>query len=129
VRLGDVEIKEPRHGASWFVCGHPVGHLVLHVAISVKSCVTGYTGSDCSKKTSEESLNYSPALLGLIITLFIIVCALAAGLLFMIRQISAYKEDMAHYQLLLQGQEESSHGVVVYCNVGCRQRRWRIRVV
>jgi hypothetical protein len=76
-------------------------------------CVrTGYTGSDCSKKTSEESLNYSPALLGLIITLFIIVCALAAGLLFMIRQISAYKEDMAHYQVL-QGQEESSHGVVV----------------
>jgi hypothetical protein len=61
---------------------------------------TGYTGSDCSKKTSEESLNYSPALLGLIITLFIIVCALAAGLLFMISQISAYKEDMAHCQVL-----------------------------
>ena len=59
-----------------------------------------------------SSLNYSPALLGLIITLFIIVCALAGGLLFMVRQIAAYKDDMAHYEVL-KGEEESSHGVVV----------------
>ncbi len=69
----------------------------------------GYTGADCSKTASEESLNYSPALLGLIITLFIIVCALAAGLLFMVRQLAAYKEDMAHYEVL-RGEDESSHG-------------------
>jgi hypothetical protein len=67
---------------------------------------TGYTGSDCSMKSSEKSFNYFPALVGLIMTLFIIVCALAAD------QTTAYKEDMAHYQVQL-GQEESSHGVVV----------------
>lgn len=80
--------------------------------LSSWSLPAGYTGGDCTKKQTEESLNYSPALLGLIITLFIIVCALAAGLLFMVRQIAAYKEDMTHYQVL-QGQEESTHGVVV----------------
>ena len=72
----------------------------------------GYTGADCVKK-EESTLNYSPALLGLIITLFVIVCALAAGLLFMVRQIAAYKEDMAHYEVLKGSEEESSHGVVV----------------
>lgn len=76
-------------------------------------CVcSGYTGADCTKSESESSLNYSPALLGLIITLFIIVCALAAGLLFMVRQIAAYKDDMAHYEVL-KGEDESSHGGVV----------------
>ena len=53
------------------------------------------------------TLNYSPALLGLIITLFVIICILIASVLYMVRQISAYKEDMANYQAL-QGQ--SQHG-------------------
>jgi hypothetical protein len=75
--------------------------------------IIGYTGADCTKADSEASLNYSPALLGLIITLFIIVCALAAGLLFMVRQIAAYKDDMAHYEVLKGGEDDSSHGVVV----------------
>jgi hypothetical protein len=75
--------------------------------------VPGYTGSDCAKSTSDGSLNYSPALLGLIITLFVIVCALAAGLLFMVRQIAAYKDDMAHYEVLKGAEDESSHGGVV----------------
>jgi hypothetical protein len=52
-------------------------------------------------------------LLGLIITLFVIVCALAAGLLFMVRQIAAYKDDMAHYEVLKGAEDESSHGGVV----------------
>lgn len=72
-------------------------------------CNNGYTGADCTKSDGDSDLNYSPALLGLIITLFIIVCALAAGLLFMVRQIAAYKEDMAHYEVL-KGEDESSHG-------------------
>jgi len=76
-------------------------------------CNNGYTGADCSKTATDDSLNYSPALLGLIITLFIIVCALAAGLLFMVRQIAAYKDDMAHYEVLKGGEDESSHGGVV----------------
>ncbi len=37
------------------------------------------------------------------------MCALAAGLLFMVRQLAAYKEDMAHYEVL-RGEDESSHG-------------------
>lgn len=88
-------------------------HAVLCV-LNDRYCVdspSGYTGADCTKQEGED-LNYSPALLGLIITLFVIVCALAAGLLFMVRQIAAYKEDMAHYEVL-KGEDESSHGVVV----------------
>mmetsp|Transcript_581 Transcript_581/g.1023 ORF Transcript_581/g.1023 Transcript_581/m.1023 type:complete len:300 (-) Transcript_581:176-1075(-) len=73
-------------------------------------CNQGYTGADCSKSESETALNYSPALLGLIITLFIIVCLLGAGLLFMVRQIAAYKDDIAHYEVLKGSEEESAHG-------------------
>lgn len=76
-------------------------------------CNRGYTGSDCTRTTEETSSNYSPALLGLIITLFIIVCCLAIGLLFMVRQISAYKDDLAHYEVLKGGDEDSAHGGVV----------------
>lgn len=89
-----------------FITRH-VGFLFRHFLSS------GYTGADCSKTATDDSLNYSPALLGLIITLFIIVCALAAGLLFMVRQIAAYKDDMAHYEVLKGGEDESSHGGVV----------------
>lgn len=75
-------------------------------------CNRGYTGSDCTRSI-EETSNYSPALLGLIITLFIIVCCLAIGLLFMVRQISAYKDDLAHYEVLKGGEDDSTHGGVV----------------
>jgi len=63
-------------------------------------CNNGYTGNDCSQKTSSQSLNYSPALLGLIITLFIIIVGLGGSIVYMVRQISAYKEDMANYAAL-----------------------------
>ncbi|KAJ1391293.1 hypothetical protein B484DRAFT_439616, partial [Ochromonadaceae sp. CCMP2298] len=75
-------------------------------------CNKGYGGLDCGKNEA-SGLNYSPALLGLIITLFIIVCMLAAGLLFMVRQIAAYKDDLAHYEVLKGHDEESTHGGVV----------------
>jgi len=71
-------------------------------------CNTGYTGADCSQKQSTTTtLNYSPALLGLLITLFVIICTLVGSILYMVRQISAYKEDMANYQAL---QGASNHG-------------------
>ena len=54
---------------------------------------------------STESLNYSPALLGLIITLFIIILLLIAGIGLMIKQIAAYKEDMTNYQVLKSGED------------------------
>jgi hypothetical protein len=62
-------------------------------------CNHGYTGSACTLKEQEESLNYSPTLLGLIITLFVIIGTLVAGILLMIRQLSAYKEDLTNYQV------------------------------
>lgn len=72
-------------------------------------CNNGYEGSDCGDETSTKaSSNYSPALLGLIITLFIIILALIGSLLFMVRQLSAYKEDLANYQVLKGGEEENS---------------------
>jgi hypothetical protein len=57
---------------------------------------------------SEEDLNYSPALLGLIITLFIIITLLIAGIGLMIKQIAAYKEDMTNYQVLKSGEDNES---------------------
>ena len=59
----------------------------------------GYKGKDCSTKSSSsgDDLNYSPALLGLIITLFVIIALLVGGIFLMIRQLAAYKEDMTNY--------------------------------
>lgn len=69
----------------------------------------GYAGSDCTQSSStSSSLNYSPALLGLIITLFIIVAILVASIVFMVRQMNAYKEDLANYQVLKGTEEESA---------------------
>lgn len=70
-------------------------------------CNKGYTGADCSQKEDTSTqLNYSPALLGLIITLFVIIIVLVGSIVYMVRQISAYKEDMANYAAL----QSSSHG-------------------
>eukprot|EP01039_Chlorochromonas_danica_P010474 gene10476-11604_t len=71
-------------------------------------CNQGYSGSDCASTTQSESLNYSPAMLGLIITLFIIVGLLAGSIVFMVRQMNAYKEDLANYNVLKGNAEEDS---------------------
>ncbi len=73
-------------------------------------CNKGYSGKDCSSSSSSSSssLNYSPALLGLIITLFVIISLLVGSILFMFRQIKAYKEDMANYQVLKGGDDDST---------------------
>ena len=76
-------------------------------------CNNGYTGSDCATTASSNSdKNYSPALLGLIITLFIIIVALIGSLLFMVKQMSAYKEDLANYQVLKGAPDEEGAAVV-----------------
>ncbi len=54
-----------------------------------------------SKPQSAE-LNYSPALLGLIITLFVIIALLGAGLALMIRQVTAYRDDVANYHVSIE---------------------------
>lgn len=70
-------------------------------------CSNGYEGDDCGdKEDTSISLNYSPALLGLIITLFIIVFLLVGGIVFMAKQITAYREDLAHYEVLKGSDEE-----------------------
>lgn len=54
---------------------------------------------------SGNTLNYSPAILGLTITLFIIVLLLIGSIYLMIKQIAAYKEDISNYQVLKGGDE------------------------
>ena len=77
-------------------------------------CYHGYKGNDCNDKTgSGEDLNYSPALLGIIITLFIVVAALVIGIVLMIRQMQAFKDDMSHYQVLRGDEMELSDTTVV----------------
>lgn len=63
-------------------------------------CNKGYGGSSCAQEEEEGILNYSPALLGLIITLFVIIGLLVAGIFLMIRQLAAFKEDISNYQAL-----------------------------
>ena len=46
------------------------------------------------------------ALLGLIITLFVIIGALVAAVVLMIRQVAAYREDVSNYQILKGGDED-----------------------
>ena len=60
---------------------------------------------------SVETLNYSPALLGLIITLFIIIAILVGSLVFMLKQMSAYKEDLTNYQVLKSGEERENQSL------------------
>ena len=72
-------------------------------------CNNGYGGTDCTSGNSSSSgKNYSPALLGLIITLFIIIVALIGSLWFMVGQLSAYKEDLANYQVLKGSPDDDS---------------------
>lgn len=73
-------------------------------------CNKGYSGDDCASGSSSsgDDLNYSPALLGLIITLFVIIALLVGSIMFMFKQIKAYKEDMANYQVLKGGDEDST---------------------
>ncbi len=61
--------------------------------------------------SQSESLNYSPVLMGLIITLFVIIVLLGAGLALMIRQVSAYRDDVANYQALKGEDDSETRGV------------------
>jgi hypothetical protein len=73
-------------------------------------CNHGFGGKDCSTGSSTasgEALNYSPALLGLIITLFVIIAVLVVSIVLMIKQLQSYREDIANYQVL-KGDEEST---------------------
>lgn len=74
-------------------------------------CNRGYGGVDCTESDTEaEALNYSPALLGLIITLFVIIALLVMGVVMMIKQVSAYRDDIANYQVLKGGDEDGVGG-------------------
>lgn len=76
-------------------------------------CDRGWFGTDCSSSSdaASASSSYSPVLLGLIITLFIIIGVLVGAVVLMVRQVSAYRDDLANYQVLKSGDEtDSAHG-------------------
>lgn len=52
------------------------------------------------------ALNYSPALLGLSITLFIVIGVLVGSIYLLYRQITAYKDDVSNYQVLRGGDDD-----------------------
>mmetsp|Transcript_12554 Transcript_12554/g.12969 ORF Transcript_12554/g.12969 Transcript_12554/m.12969 type:complete len:289 (+) Transcript_12554:43-909(+) len=71
-------------------------------------CNHGFKGAACTESDKEEeSLNYSPALLGLIAALFVVIVLLVGGIFFMIKQLSAYKEDLVNYHSLRGDENES----------------------
>ena len=74
-------------------------------------CNHGYSGSSCTENSSSSS-KYSSAMLGLIITLFVIIGILVASVVLMIRQVAAYRDDIANYQLLKGGEDEMGSAVV-----------------
>ena len=71
-------------------------------------CNHGYSGASCTTTGSSSSSNYSPALTGLIVTLFVIILALVGSIVYMYKQVSAYKDDMAHYQVLRGDSEDET---------------------
>lgn len=93
--------------ANRHVCGGN-GHCAYDVDKKAARCFCnhGYEGSACTTKSSNEA-NYSPTLLGLIITLFVIIGALVGGIFLMIRQLAAYKEDLSNYQALKGDETET----------------------
>jgi hypothetical protein len=62
-------------------------------------CNAGYGGADCTQATQAAELNYSPVMLGLIVTIFVIIGILVGSIILMVRQLSAYKDDMRNYQV------------------------------
>ena len=78
-------------------------------------CNKGYSGADCMTSGSSSSSSgskYSPALLGLIITLFVIIGILVASVVLMIRQVSAYRDDITNYHVLKGGDEGDEATIV-----------------
>lgn len=63
-------------------------------------CNKGFSGDACDVEGSSSTSSYSPALTGLIISLFVIILTLVGAIVYMYKQVSAYKDDMAHYQVL-----------------------------
>lgn len=63
-------------------------------------CNEGFGGNDCTQPVEAEQLNYSPVMLGLIITIFVIIGILVASIVLMIKQMAAYKDDLRNYQVL-----------------------------
>ena len=62
--------------------------------------LAGYGSADCTEVVEKAALNYSPVMLGLIITIFVIIGVLVASIVLMIKQMSAYKDDLRNYQVL-----------------------------
>lgn len=75
-------------------------------------CNEGYGGPACTITGSALEYashpGYSPAMLGLTITLGIIIAALVISIIMMIRQVAAYRNDIANYQVLKGGDEDMS---------------------
>lgn len=73
-------------------------------------CNHGSYGEDCTKdEATYEAMAaavHSPAMMGLIITLFVVVAGLVVGIYIMFKQVSAYKDDVSNYQVLKGGDED-----------------------
>ena len=69
---------------------------------------TGFAGDDCTEKDGSSSeQNYSPALLGLVITLFVVSMLLVGLIVFMIKQVNAYRQDASNYMALHGGDTDT----------------------
>lgn len=73
-------------------------------------CNADSYGLDCTKdEATYEAMAaavHSPAMMGLIVTLFIVVAGLVVGIYVMFKQVSAYKDDVSNYQVLKGGDDE-----------------------
>lgn len=76
-------------------------------------CNHGAYGDDCSSSSASvqqalAAAGYSPAMTGLIVTLFVVIVFLVVGIYIMFKQVSAYKEDVTNYQVLKGGDDDMS---------------------
>jgi len=74
-------------------------------------CNHGFGGADCTKSDAEAlaATGYSPALTGLIVTLFVIIGVLVAAVVYMFRQVAAYRDDVSNYQALSGGGDDKDN--------------------
>lgn len=78
-------------------------------------CNEGYYGADCSSSSDKTDFmsGYTSALMGLIVTLLVIIGVLVGGVVVLVRQISAFKEDVENYRALQDDDNNATREIVL----------------
>jgi hypothetical protein len=74
-------------------------------------CDTGFAGADCATADSGASLTSSGTVIGLLVTVFLLSLVLIGVLVFLVRQIRAYRKDATNYMAIRGGELTGSDSI------------------